>query len=177
MAIPGFEISVWTRRDLARWAFGGVLLAAGTHTLRRVFLPPRLDDAGRRTLEALLDALFPEAPGPGHRATNVMPRLIAELEGERQRRRALLEGLRLLERGSRRAGAESYVALAPERRLQLFLECGEAPDRSLPRFFYLTLRDVALRLHYSNRAAWRPVGLPHPPQPEGYDDFAEAPRG
>jgi hypothetical protein len=45
-----------TRRDLARWAFGGVLLVVGAHTLRRVFMPRRLDDGGRRTLAALLDA-------------------------------------------------------------------------------------------------------------------------
>lgn len=28
----------------------------GAHTLRRVFMPRRLDDGGRRTLAALLDA-------------------------------------------------------------------------------------------------------------------------
>ncbi len=166
-----------TRRDLARWAFGGVLLAVGAQTLRRVFLPPRLDDGGRLTLAALLDALLPDGRQPGHRATGVLPRLVAELEQGRQTRRALVEGLRLLERESRSAGAGSFGVLAPAARLQLFLECGEADDRSLPRFFYLTVRDTTLRLHYSNRAAWQPLGLPHAPQPDGYDDYGEAPRG
>ncbi len=140
-------------------------------------MPPRLDDAGRRTLEALLDALLPEGPQPGHRTTGVMPRLVAELERERQTRRALVEGLRRLERRAGAMGARSFAALGPADRLRAFLDCGEAPDRSLPRFFYLTLRDAAMRLHYSQHAAWRPLGLAHPPQPDGYDDFAEAPRG
>jgi hypothetical protein len=166
-----------SRRDLARWVFGGVLVVAGAHTLRRVLLPERLGRGGKRTLEALLDAMLPDGPRPGHRATGVLQALVAALERERQPRRALVEGLRLLERGARRAGASSFAALAPDDRLRLFVACGDAADRTLPRFFYLTLRDAAMRLHYSKRVAWRPLGLPHPPQPDGYDDISGAPRG
>jgi hypothetical protein len=166
-----------TRRDLARWALGGTLIVAGASTLRRVFMPARLDERGRRTLEALLDAILPDGERPGHRATGVLPRLVAELENERQTRRALVEGMRLLERRGRAEGASSFAALGPERRVALFTACGEDEYGSLPRFFYQNVRDAALRLHYSRRAAWRPLGLPHPPQPDGYEDFAEAPRG
>jgi hypothetical protein len=122
-------------------------------------MPPRLG-GGRQTLTALLDALLPDGEQAGHRATGVLPRLVAELERERQTRRALVEGLDGLEKSARRDGAASFAGLDAETRLRLFLACGDDADGSLPRFFYLTLRDAALRLHYSSRAVWQPLALP-----------------
>ena len=130
---------------------------------------------GRATLEAFLDTLIPDGRFPGHRATGVLPQLLPELEERRQTRRALVEGVELLDRGAKRAGSPSFRELDPARRADLVREIARAGEGTLPRFFYESVRNRAMEIHYASPAAWKVVGFTHAPQPEGYPDFAEKP--
>jgi len=166
-----------SRRDLLRYAVGGALLAGGGWTILRVAFPPRLGDSRLGALEALLDVVLPEGELPGHRTTGIMPALVTHLESKRSTRRALGEGLRHLDRRARSVGADGFTELDPAARARLFAACGERPDGSLLRFFYRTVRDEAMQLHYAQPAVWRRVGLPNPPQPDGYPSYSEPPLG
>jgi hypothetical protein len=166
-----------TRRDLLRYAIGGALIAGGGWTIVRVVFPPRLGGSRLRTLEALLDVVLPEGDLPGHRTTGVMPSLVTHLEAKRSTRRALGDGLRHLERRARSAGAGGFAELDPAARVRLFAACGDQPDGSLLRFFYRTVRDEAMRLHFAQPEVWRRVGLPNPPQPDGYPHYSDPPHG
>jgi hypothetical protein len=166
-----------SRRDLLRYAIGGALLAGGGWTIVRVVFPPRLSESRLRTFEALLDVVIPEGDLPGHRTTGIMSALVTQLEANRNSRRALGDGLRHLERRARSVGADGFAELDPVARMRLFAACGDQPDGSLLRFFYRTVRDGAMRLHFSQPVVWRRVGLPNPPQPDGYPLYSEAPNG
>lgn len=167
--------SGWTRRDLLQGLLGAAAFATGAWILKRVFLPGRLSASGRATLESLLDTLIPAGRYPGHRATGVLPKLLPELEESRQTRRALVEGIELLDRGSRRAGSPSFRELDPTKRAELVREIAGAEEGTLPRFFYESVRNRAMEIHYANPATWKAVRFTHAPQPEGYPDFAEKP--
>ena len=167
--------SGWSRRDLLQGLLGTAAFAVGAWILKRVFLPGRLDASGQRTLEAFLDTLIPDGRFPGHRATGVLPKLLPELEERRQTRRALVEGVELLDRGAKRAGSPSFRELDPARRADLVREIARAGEGTLPRFFYESVRNRAMEIHYASPAAWKVVGFTHAPQPEGYPDFAEKP--
>lgn len=163
------------RRELFQGLLGATALAAGAWILKRVFLPGRLSAPGHASLEAFLDTLIPDGRFPGHRTTGVLPKLLPELEESRQTRRALVEGVELLERGARRAGSPSFRELDPARRDALVREIAGFEEGTLPRFFYQSVRNRAMEIHYASPAAWKSLGLPHAPQPEGYPDFAERP--
>lgn len=165
-----------TRRSLLRRFTATVLLLAGGRILWRVFLPGRIGPSERERLAAVLDTLIPDGEFPGARQTGVLDALIAECEPVRQSRRAVVEGLALLDQQARRFGADSFASLTTVQREAALLECAAAEPGSLPWFFFRTVRDGAMRLHYSHPLAWRAVGLSHPPQPQGYADYTQAPR-
>jgi hypothetical protein len=167
---------LWSnRRAFLRRAIGVALLLSGAHILRRVFFPARIGDRERATLAAVLDTLLPDGELPGARRTGVLEPLLAQCAAQRQTRRAIVEGTALVEAAALRRGATSFAALGDEERAQILNECASAARESLPWFFFRTVRDGAMRLHYLHPLAWRAAGLPHAPQPRGYADYDQAP--
>ena len=173
--MPKFWQRRWSRRLLLQRAVALASILVGGHLLRRVFFPARLDPRGRETLGAVLDTLIPDGDFPGARRTGVLERLLTECEATRQTRRALVEGTAFVEAAARRRGASSFAALAEADRAAILTDCATAEIESLPWFFFRTVRDRAMRLHYAHPLAWKAVGLPHPPQPVGYIDYREPP--
>ncbi len=174
---PSGPTRVSRRGFLLRAAAGWGAVAAGLLVLRRVLLPGQLGAEGAATLTAWLDTLLPRGELPGHRGTGVQARLAAELGASRLGRRALVEGTAHLERAARERGARRFAELPESVRAEIVEAMAAAPPGSLPAYAYRVVRDRAMELHYAQPAAWRPLGLPHPPQPDGYPDYAEAPRG
>ena len=166
-----------SRRDMFRIAVGTTAVAAGLAVLRRVLLPGSLDADGRATLEALLDTLLAGEGVPDWRSTGVMPRLADELAARRQGRRALVEGVAWLDARAREVHGRTFRALPPAARAAVVASAERSAPGSLPHYLYRVVRDRAVELHYAHPSVWRPLGLPHAPQPEGYPDFAEAPPG
>lgn len=165
----------WTRRSVLRAVIGSAFVAAGGWILKNVFFPRRLTPVEAETFSVLLDTLIPDGDFPGASRTGVTDRLRAECEAKRQTQRALMAGLRLLEEQARRHGADGFRTLARPQREEILADWARAADGSLPRFLYSTLRDRAMQLHYVHSLVWKPLGLPHPPQPRGYPDYRRAP--
>lgn len=166
-----------SRRELFRYAVAGAAMVAGLAILKRVFLPGSLGQGGRATLAALLDTLLPEAGLADWRSTGVMPRLVDELAARRQSRRALVEGVAWLDSHAHRQFGADFAALPVASREAVVTAAEQSAPGSLPRYFYRVVRDRAMELHFAHARVWRALGMPHPPQPDGYLDFAEAPRG
>ena len=166
-----------SRRELLRYALAGAAIAAGLAVLKRVFLPSSLSPAGRATLDSLLDTLLPGGELPGWRETGVMPRLADELARDRRGRRGLVEGVAWLESAARSRHGAAFTTLAWAERAAIVRAAEVEPAGSVPHYFYRVVRDRAMQLHYAHRTVWRALGLPHAPQPDGYLDFAQAPRG
>lgn len=165
----------WTRRAVLRGVIGSALVAAGGWILKSIFLPRRLTPTEAETFRVLLDTLIPDGEFPGASRTGVADRLRAECEAKRQTQRALMEGLRLLDERARGRGAGEFRTLARPQREEILADWARAADGTLPRFLYRTLRDRAMQLHYAHPLAWKRVGLPHPPQPDGYLDYRQPP--
>jgi hypothetical protein len=165
----------WTRRQFLQRAVAVLSLLAGGRILWRVFLPARVGPRERATLADVLDTLIPDGDFPGARRTGVLERLVAECEATRQTRRALVEGAALVEAAARRRGAVSFAALDNAQREAILGECAAAENESLPWFFFRTVRDRAMRLHYAHPLARKAVGLGHPPQPLGYVEYWQPP--
>ncbi len=165
----------WTRRSLLQATIGSVLVAAGGWMLKSIFFPRRLAPAEIETFGALLDTLIPDGEFPGAARTGIGDRLRAECEAKRQTRRALIGGLHLLDEQARGHGATDFRTLPRPQREAILSDWESAAEGTLPRFLYRTVRDRAMQLHYAHPLAWKRVGLPHPPQPDGYLDYEQAP--
>lgn len=165
-----------TRRTLFRYAVGGAAIVAGLAVLKRVFLPGSLNDDGRAAFAAFLDTLLPQGELPGWRTSGVMPRLVDDLARRRQSRRALVEGVAWLDAQARARFDTRFAALGVDQREVVVAAAEHEPAGTIPHYFYRIVRDRAMELHFAHPAVWRALGLPHPPQPDGYRDFAEAPR-
>jgi hypothetical protein len=166
-----------SRRELLRYAFAGVAVVAGLAILKRVFLPSSLDEGGRETLAALLDTLLPVAGLADWRTTGVIPRLVDELAARRQSRRALVEGVAWLDAQAHKQFGTAFAPLPVDAREAIVKTAEASEPGSLPHYFYRVVRDRAMQLHFAHVRVWRPLGMPHPPQPDGYLDFTEASRG
>jgi len=167
--------SGWRRRDLLRFGAGLLSLATGTWLFKRVYLPRRLNASEVETFSAFVDALIPDGEFPGARRTGIIEPLLAECQTGRHRRRALVEGLRRLDREAARQGAAPFARLGPAQRERIVADLARQRRGSIPFFLYRTVRDRALELHYAHPAAWKAVGFPHPPQPQGYADYWKKP--
>jgi len=150
-------------------------LLFGGRILWRVFFPRRLGDSQRKVLVAVLDTLIPDGEFPGAARTGVIEPLIAECEATRQTRRALIEGVELIDAVARRRGAPSFSAIDRDQREAILADCASAENGSLPWFFFRTVRDRSMRLHYSHPLARKTLGIDHPPQPQGFLDYWQAP--
>jgi Gluconate 2-dehydrogenase subunit 3 len=166
-----------SRRELFRYAVASAAVVAGLAILKRLFLPGSLDERGRETLAALLDTLLAGAGPADWRTTGVMPRLVEELAARRQTRRALVEGIAWLDAESGRRFGGAFAAQPSASREEIVKAAADSLPGTMPHYFYRSVRDRAMELHYANGRVWRALGMPHPPQPDGYMDFAEAPHG
>jgi len=154
-----------------RRALGLALLVTGVGFLKRVFLPRRLAPSEVESFATFLETLIPDGEFPGARRTLQVADLVRELEATRQKRRALVEGVALLDRHAEEWGSPSFAVLSHHRRAEVVAGFAAEEEGSVPRFFYRVVRDRAMELHYSRSLAWKALGLPHPPQPTGYRHY------
>lgn len=165
----------WTRRSVLRAGVGAVLVGFGGWLLQRVYFPRRLAAVDRETLAALMDVLGPTAEFPPPLRAALLERLVEDGESKRQTRRALVEGVRLLNHAARDRGARDFVTLDRDQQEAVVEACAAAAEGSLPLFFYRTVRGRTMQLVYSQPLAWRRLRFPHPPQPDGYPNYREPP--
>ncbi|MBI3784017.1 MAG: gluconate 2-dehydrogenase subunit 3 family protein [Deltaproteobacteria bacterium] len=174
--MPAVWEALWSRRRFLRRATALLSLVAGGRLLQRIFFPASLSAEQRATLDVVLDTLIPDGPFPGARRTGVLEPLLAECAATRQTRRALIEGIELVDNAARHHGGSSFAALDERRREAVLMDIASAECATLPWFFFRTVRDKAMRLHYAHPLARRGLGFDRAPQPQGYLDYWQAPR-
>jgi hypothetical protein len=174
---PGAQrpVAVRTRRSVLRTLAGVMLIGAGGWILRIVLIPRRLKPAEVETVSVFLDTLIPDGEFPGARRTGILEPLLRQCASTRQTARALMRGVQWLEQQARINGGTEFRALPFKDRERIVARCAAAAEGTLPRVFYRTVRDRAMRLHYAHPLAWQRAGLPHAPQPYGYPDHWTAP--
>lgn len=167
----------WTRRAFLQGVLGAAFIAAGAWIIERVYFPRRLSADEIETVAALLETLIPDGEFSGARQTELLANVIRAYESKRQTRRALLEGVHLLDHKAREHGARNFLTSEVRQRAAVVEECARAAAGTLPHFFYRTMRDRAMRFHYSHAVTWKPLRFAHPPQPDGYLNYWQVPDG
>ena len=126
-------------------------------------------------LEATLETLLPGGEFPGHRETGVLTTLWSVAEGNGALRAKFQEGARLLDEAG--GGSGRFAAAGPTERARILQAFAHAAPATPQHAYYRFLRDQAMRLHYTHPASWGPLGFSQAPQPQGYPDYRQAPRG
>ena len=162
-----------TRRKFLRLTTGIGLLASSGYILKDIFLPPQLDVAERRTLEAVLDTLIPSDETPGALKLGVSSKILDKASQDAQYRRLIRKGCSWLDRKASGRGASGYSSLDEGNREAVMGELAGVPDGSVAAIFFEQLRSDAFFHYYAHAASWRGMGYKGPPQPEGYPDYTE----
>jgi hypothetical protein len=124
-----------------------------------------------------LDALIPDDElGPGALEVGVDRRMIARAQESRKYRAFLDEGCRWLDNEAKKRGAESFAELSEDGRNGVVALAAAAEPNTPPQRFFRATRHTAFFLYYAEPRAWAAIGYDGPPQPEGFMDYAAAPR-
>jgi len=127
-----------------------------------------------RSLQAWAETLFPgddDAPGAGELELH---RSLIDLATATPNYPALLRaGAAWIDA---EAGAKQAFADLDVDDREAIVARAEMAGRGTPprQFFNYTRRDLA-ELYYARRESWAGLGLPHPPQPIGFPDYAQPP--
>ncbi|MGE5300269.1 MAG: gluconate 2-dehydrogenase subunit 3 family protein [Acidobacteriota bacterium] len=166
----------FSRRSFLRVTLGIALLASSGYILKDLFLPSQIDPAKRRTLEALLDTLIPSDTTPGAVQLGVSRKILGKAFEDSEYRRLVRKGCDWLDRMAGDHKVNSFSSLGGREREELVGQAEEAPAGSLPRIFFERMRAEAFFHYYAHPASWKKIGYTGPPQPDGYPDYAAAPK-
>jgi len=134
--------------------------------------------AWERTLPACLDALIPaDGDNPGALQLGVPQRLAAAAAQDRGYADMLDQFSRWLDAQAKAAGAASFTDLADAERETVLRAAEAAEAGSVPRIAFARLRRDAFTSFYADPRSWPAMGYAGPPQPNGFPDYAEPPRG
>lgn len=130
---------------------------------------PKKNDSIEQTLAAFLDVLLPQdAYSPSASQLKIDQELLTNVETNPALKSLIQRGCKWLNQQAK----GSFSALPDEYKLQLVAWMAEkASPSKLPSLFFLHTRYHAVALYYSKEAAYQSVGLPHPPQPQGYPEL------
>jgi len=127
-------------------------------------------------LDAYIDTLLPADSAPGARELGVT----AQVRALVRRKRALVpvynSGIAWLAAQAQLQHGTDFPSLALAERDALVQRLSEQSDELLARFFHKSLLHARM-FYYSHPRAWPALGLSGAPQPAGFMDHAEAPRG
>lgn len=139
-----------------------------------------LDNQEAGTVTVLVDRLIPATDLPGAVAIGI-DRRIADLAAVSPQlnltelQQILVAGSAWLDTRARVEGAAGFRALPEERQLDL-MTAAFASDDPAARKMMLVLRHRVMSLYYSDNRIKMAFAYTGPPQPEGFPDFASAPR-
>ncbi|HAV14613.1 MAG TPA: hypothetical protein DCX06_14145 [Opitutae bacterium] len=162
-----------------RFILGSFSLSCWTLASRlRGSTVPSNRSALESTLRAWVNTLLPaDRSSPAAGDVGVHFEIIKKAESNRQYMQLLEIGVRWIENEATQLGITSFTQLDPAQAEFIVAKAEASGLQAMPGlFFYHTLRD-AKAFYYSKEASWAGVGFPHQPQPLGYMDYAEAPKG
>lgn len=134
---------------------------------------PTNTDNYNQTLSAFLDILLPEdLHSPSASQLRIDQELLINTQSDPALNALLKRGCKWLNEQAK----GSFSSLPSEYKLQLITWMAEKASLSkLPGLFFLHVRYHAVTLYYSKQPAYTSIGLPHPPQPQGYPELLHRP--
>lgn len=130
------------------------------------------------TLAAFVDALLPaDDHSPVASALGVPRAVMAAAEKDARVKRIVKFGCHWLDEAAKKAGAANFSALREGPREIIVGATSEPAASPLPKAFFIIVRDLSMRAYYAHAAAWRGMGYDGPPQPDGFLDYRDAPKG
>ncbi|MEL6598753.1 MAG: gluconate 2-dehydrogenase subunit 3 family protein [Pseudomonadota bacterium] len=140
--------------------------------------------AGAQTLDmletrliAFSDVILPRDDTPSASDLGSHRRILSRAADDERFAGIVEAALDLLDRVSDQRHGKPFVALGDEARHDIIAEMAEAPEDTLPGWFFRAARAELFMDYYARPESWAGLGLEDPPQPAGYLDASEAPEG
>ncbi len=127
------------------------------------------------TLTAVIDLLIPADEVPGAVALGIDTQILASADGDRTFAALVRDGVHWFNAAARARGGASFLMLAEDDRIAVATRAEASPDSTGGRLF-ATLRNRAMLLYYLHPRVIASFPYAGPPQPQGFPDFAQAPR-
>lgn len=153
---------------LSAWLPSRMLLAA---------VPNGQSASSPQNLSAFLDVLLPEDESPSASQLGVDVQILAEAAGNPNVARLLDTGSAWLDLQARRRGAQAFHQLNEHGQIGIVQLAEAQPQPSLVRMYFRFVQDRAFKYYYSHPDSWPSLGYDGPPQPRGFPDYDQPPRG
>jgi hypothetical protein len=162
-----------TRRDLLRllvslaaWLPAPLLLAAVSGKDIPVSLP---------AFGPFLDTLLPEDESPSATQLGVDTAILESAARIRKLARIIELGCAWLDRQAGIRSVDGFAALDESLRIEIIAAAEQSADRSLPKVFFKSMRQMAFQHYYSDPRSWPALAYTGPPQPHGFPGHDRAP--
>jgi hypothetical protein len=127
-------------------------------------------------LGPFLDTLLPAGDSPSATDLKVDKAIFSQAMGNRDLMRLVGVGCEWLDREARKNKTDSFALLDETARTRFVSQMESSPNRSLPKVFFQSLRDLAFRYYYTQPESWAGLGYQGPPQPLGFPGHDMAPK-
>jgi hypothetical protein len=163
------------RAFLAGIAWISLIVGRRTPAVAQLVVVSPLNPSLRATLEAVVDTIVPRDQDPGAVDAGVPARIIAHLATHPDALALYRNGLELVDRLARQAGARSFDALdgAARERILASLQGGPAGPREAGTVFFRRVRRDVLAFFWGSVTGHRVVG--YRPPLSGYPEYADPP--
>jgi hypothetical protein len=136
-------------------------------------------------ITAIVDRLIPaqdlpgdDLPGndlPGAVDLGIDQQILMSATTDRGVAAFMMDGIRWFDTAARARGGETFAALAAADQIAVAMQAEASPDSAGGRLFAV-LRRQAMSLYYIHPRVTASFPYAGPPQPQGFPDFAQAPR-
>jgi hypothetical protein len=131
-------------------------------------------------IRAIVDQLIPaqDLPGndlPGAVDLGIDQQILTSFSADRGLAAFMAEGIRWFDAAARARGGESFASLVAADQIAVAMRAEASPDSAGGRLFAV-LRRQAMSLYYIHPRVTASFPYAGPPQPQGFPDFAQAPR-
>lgn len=168
-------------QQISRRRFIQLLVSLGTFLPTHFLLAvPQGQSGGKVSLNSLgpyLDTLLPEDKTPSATGLGVDQALLEAARKKPRFGRLIALGCEWLDQQAKGLGAAEFASLGEMSRATIVAAAEKAPPNSLPHYFFKTTLNFAFQHYYAQPASWQGLGYMGPPQPRGYPDFSQPPKG
>jgi hypothetical protein len=126
-------------------------------------------------IRAIVDRLIPDDDLPGAVELGIDRQILTSATTDRELAALMAGGIRWFDAAARARGGGSFAALAAADQIAVAMQAEASPDSAGGRLFAV-LRRRTMSLYYIHPRVTASFPYAGPPQPQGFPDFAQAPR-
>jgi len=169
-----------SRLKLTRRQLLDLLVALSVWVPLRILLaavPSDHSASSPQNLRAFLDVLLPEDESPSASQLGVDAQILDEASEHPNVKGLLDTGSAWLDLQARRKRAQAFHQLDEQGKIDIVKLAESQPQPSLIRVYFRFVQDRAFKYYYSHPDSWASLGYDGPPQPRGFMDYDQPPRG